>query len=103
MFAAPVEPSAEPESDHIPLLDDAIDHQAELEKKPTWRGWIHAGLFPLAIAGKAKQHGAAVAHVGANPSSSMREHADVFVRVPVQTKLGLPGEIPSAHPMTSLF
>ena len=60
-------------------------------------------LFPRAIAGKAKQHGATVAHVGANPSSSMREHADVFVRVPVQTKLGLPGEIPSVQPMTSLF
>lgn len=60
-------------------------------------------LFPLAIAGKAKQHGAAVAHVGANPDSSMRAHVDVFVRVPVQTKLGLPDEIPSTQPMTSLF
>jgi hemolysin III len=35
---------------NIPLLDDAIDHQPELERKPTWRGWIHAGTFPLAIA-----------------------------------------------------
>jgi hemolysin III len=34
---------------NIPLLDDAIDHASELEKKPTWRGWIHAGTFPLAI------------------------------------------------------
>lgn len=34
---------------NIPLLDDAIDHAPELEKKPTWRGWIHAGTFPLAI------------------------------------------------------
>lgn len=34
---------------NIPLLDDATDlHQ--LEAKPTWRGWIHAGTFPLAIA-----------------------------------------------------
>jgi len=45
------EPAAETPTDpHIPLLDDAIDHAAELEKKPTWRGWIHAGTFPLAIA-----------------------------------------------------
>lgn len=34
---------------NIPLLDDATDlHQSEA--KPTWRGWIHAGTFPLAIA-----------------------------------------------------
>jgi hemolysin III len=39
-----------PDLPNIPLLDDAIDHQAELENKPTWRGWIHAGTFPLAIA-----------------------------------------------------
>jgi hemolysin III len=47
--AAATEPLAD-EDDHIPLLDDAIDHAAELEKKPSWRGWIHAGTFPLAIA-----------------------------------------------------
>jgi hemolysin III len=33
---------------NIPLLDDAIDHPTEV--RPTWRGWIHAGTFPLAIA-----------------------------------------------------
>lgn len=33
----------------LPLLEDAIDHP-EVEKKPKWRGWIHAGTFPLAIA-----------------------------------------------------
>lgn len=32
----------------MPLLEDAIDYAA-LEKKPTWRGWIHAGTFPIAI------------------------------------------------------
>ncbi|WP_251858526.1 hemolysin III family protein [Herbiconiux sp. L3-i23] len=32
----------------MPLLDDAIDHPTEV--RPTWRGWIHAGTFPLAIA-----------------------------------------------------
>lgn len=34
----------------IPLLDDAIEHPP-YDVKPTWRGWIHAGTFPLAIAG----------------------------------------------------
>jgi hemolysin III len=34
---------------NIPLLDDAIDQPATAEQKPTWRGWIHAGTFPLAI------------------------------------------------------
>ena len=34
---------------NLPLLEDALDHPA-VEKKPTWRGWIHAGTFPLAIA-----------------------------------------------------
>lgn len=59
--------------------------------------------IPLAIARKAKQHNATVAHIGSNPNSSMREHADIFVRIPVQTKLGLPNEVPSVQPMTSLF
>lgn len=30
----------------LPLLDDAREHQ---DVKPTWRGWIHAGTFPVAI------------------------------------------------------
>jgi len=33
---------------NVPLLDDAIEFAA-LDAKPTWRGWIHAGTFPLAI------------------------------------------------------
>ena len=33
---------------NIPLLDDAETFTDEV--KPTWRGWIHAGTFPLAIA-----------------------------------------------------
>ncbi|MGV8912813.1 MAG: PAQR family membrane homeostasis protein TrhA [Rhodoglobus sp.] len=32
----------------LPLLEDAIEFDA-VEKKPTWRGWIHAGTFPVAI------------------------------------------------------
>lgn len=59
--------------------------------------------IPLAIARKAKEFNATVAHVGSNPDSSMRQYADVFVRIPVQTKLDLAGEVPSAQPMTSLF
>ena len=34
---------------HVPLLEDALDTTAA-EVKPTWRGWIHAGTFPVAIA-----------------------------------------------------
>jgi hemolysin III len=33
---------------NIPLLDDAIEHPPG-ESKPLWRGWIHAGTFPLAL------------------------------------------------------
>jgi hemolysin III len=40
----------EPEADipNIPLLDESIEYE-QLEQKPTWRGWIHAVTFPLAI------------------------------------------------------
>lgn len=60
-------------------------------------------MFPLGIAKKAKQFGAKVAHIGANPESPLSEFTDVFVRIPVQTKLYLPDEIPSQQIMTSLF
>ena len=33
---------------NVPLLEDAIAYDA-IEAKPTWRGWIHAGTFPVAI------------------------------------------------------
>jgi hemolysin III len=41
----------EPASDlpNIPVLDDAIEHPTQEEDRPTWRGWIHAATFPLAI------------------------------------------------------
>lgn len=43
-----------PDLDHIPLpnlplLADEIEH-GTVDVKPTWRGWIHAGTFPAAIA-----------------------------------------------------
>jgi hemolysin III len=34
---------------HLPLLEDVLETPVA-EIKPTWRGWIHAGTFPLAIA-----------------------------------------------------
>lgn len=42
----------EPDSISLPLLDAAETHQREaaIEAKPRWRGWIHAGTFPLAVA-----------------------------------------------------
>lgn len=37
-----------PEVPQLPLLDAAaVD--ANVEIKPTWRGWIHAGTFPVAV------------------------------------------------------
>ncbi|WP_413725415.1 6-phospho-3-hexuloisomerase [Sodalis sp. RH16] len=60
-------------------------------------------MFPLGIAKKARSFGAAVVHIGSNPSSSMREYTDTFVRIPVQTKLDRPDEVHSIQPMTSLF
>lgn len=45
----------EPDSLSIPLLADALDHPEDQpgtadEAKPKWRGWIHAGTFPIAVA-----------------------------------------------------
>lgn len=34
---------------NLPLLDDR-DDQHPVEVKPTWRGWLHAGTFPVTIA-----------------------------------------------------
>ncbi|MFT4220860.1 MAG: hemolysin III family protein [Microbacterium sp.] len=38
-----------PDVPQLPLLESA-DADAHAEIKPTWRGWIHAGTFPVAIA-----------------------------------------------------
>jgi len=40
----------EPAADipNLPLLEDELEHPP-VEGKPVWRGWIHAGTFPLAI------------------------------------------------------
>jgi hemolysin III len=43
----------EPAADipNVPLLEESIEYEQieQREEKPTWRGWIHAGTFPLAI------------------------------------------------------
>ncbi|HXR43345.1 MAG TPA: hemolysin III family protein [Pseudolysinimonas sp.] len=48
MFAAPAQ------DDHLPLLDDELEHGPVLDVhgrvKTRWRGWIHTGMFPLALA-----------------------------------------------------
>ncbi|MET0933034.1 MAG: hemolysin III family protein [Mycetocola sp.] len=41
--------AAGPDLPNIPLLDDTIARPED--SKPTWRGWIHAGTFPLTIVG----------------------------------------------------
>lgn len=41
-----------PSLPHLPLLEAARDSQKTHEDiKPTWRGWIHAATFPVALAG----------------------------------------------------
>ena len=60
-------------------------------------------IVPLAIAAKAKTLGAYIAHIGSNPNGAMRAYVDMFVRIPVGTKLGLPDEIRSEQIMSSLF
>lgn len=32
----------------LALMDDTIEHH-QLDTKPSWRGWIHAGTFPVAV------------------------------------------------------
>ena len=38
-----------PDLPNLPLIDASPEHAEDV--KPTWRGWIHAGTFPLTIAG----------------------------------------------------
>ncbi|MCU1578770.1 MAG: hemolysin family protein [Rhodoglobus sp.] len=33
---------------NLPLLEDELDN-GTADTKPTWRGWIHAGTFPVAV------------------------------------------------------
>jgi hemolysin III len=38
-----------PDVPELPLMDAAAVDAAMPELKPSWRGWIHAGIFPVAI------------------------------------------------------
>ncbi|MCL1793548.1 MAG: SIS domain-containing protein [Oscillospiraceae bacterium] len=60
-------------------------------------------VCPVQIARTAKKYDAKVAHIGSNPQSSLKQYADIFVRIPVKTKLNLPDELNSAQIMSSLF
>jgi len=40
--------SAEPDVPQLPLMEEAA-HDAAVDIKPTWRGWLHAATFPVAI------------------------------------------------------
>lgn len=60
-------------------------------------------MFPAGIARKAKELGAKVIHIGSNPCSGLKEVADLFVRIPVESRAKAADEIHSEQPMTSLF
>lgn len=60
-------------------------------------------LFPAGIAKKAKNIGAGIIHIGSNPSSPLKDTADLFIRIPVKSRAKLEDEIHSEQPMTSLF
>ncbi|WOF24375.1 hemolysin III family protein [Microbacterium betulae] len=47
----PADPAPAQTPDGVPQLPlmDAARADAQVEVKPTWRGWIHAGTFPVAI------------------------------------------------------
>jgi len=58
---------------------------------------------PLQIACLAKRFNASVAHIGSNNQSTMKRYTDLFIRIPVKTKLNKTDELPSAQAMSSLF
>ena len=60
-------------------------------------------VVPVAIARVAKKCGARVAHIGSNPDSALAPLTDIFLRIPVATRLRRPDKIPSQQIMTSVF
>ena len=60
-------------------------------------------VIPIAIAKVAHKFNSKIIHIGSNPNSSLAPITDVFVRIPVKTKLNLPDEIQSEQIMSSLF
>jgi hemolysin III len=47
--AVAVDERTGPDLPNVPLIDASPERAADI--KPTWRGWIHAGTFPLTIIG----------------------------------------------------
>lgn len=61
-------------------------------------------LIPVAIARKAHEIGVKIAYIGANPESSINKISDLFLYIPVSSKInGNNHVINSKQPMTSLF
>ena len=60
-------------------------------------------IFPKEIAKKAKALGIEVVMIGSNKESTLASIADFMVRVPTNTKMKHPDEIPSEQIITSLF
>lgn len=44
----PPNPALPDDDLNVPLVEEAIEYE-QLNLKPSWRGWIHAGTFPVAI------------------------------------------------------
>lgn len=59
--------------------------------------------IPVALTNVAKQKGLRIAYIGSNRESTIGKKADIFVRIPVKTKLNLPDEMKSEQIMSSLF
>ena len=77
------------------------EHFTEIHGK-TW-GIIGLGAIGKRVAEIARAFGAKVIHIGSNPNSGLKDVADLFVRIPVESRAKAPDEIHSAQPMTSLF
>lgn len=61
-------------------------------------------IIPVAIARKAKDLGVKIIYIGANSESSVNKLADLFIRIPVRSKVAVDAQIiNSKQPMTSLF
>ncbi len=50
-MSSPSADDSSPTGDDVPQLPlmDAADKDAAVDIKPTWRGWLHAGTFPVAV------------------------------------------------------
>jgi 6-phospho-3-hexuloisomerase len=61
-------------------------------------------LIPVAIARKANELGVKIAYIGANPESTVKKISDIFLCIPVSSKITSNNHvINSKQPMTSLF